>query len=50
MHEAVPAIAATGISPLVRIPDTQSWMVKRKPLDLRDMDGCRVLTPERRSR
>ncbi|KAK7742211.1 hypothetical protein SLS62_010762 [Diatrype stigma] len=29
MHEAVPAIAACGVSPLVRIPDMQSWMVKR---------------------
>ncbi|RYP02421.1 hypothetical protein DL764_005800 [Monosporascus ibericus] len=29
MHEAVPAIAACGISPLVRIPDMQGWMVKR---------------------
>ncbi|KAI9172044.1 Cysteine and histidine-rich domain-containing protein [Paramyrothecium foliicola] len=29
MHEAVPAIAALGASPLVRIPDMQSWMIKR---------------------
>ncbi|KJZ76602.1 hypothetical protein HIM_03938 [Hirsutella minnesotensis 3608] len=29
MHDAVPAIAALGVSPLVRIPDLQSWMVKR---------------------
>lgn len=29
MHEAVPAIAACGVSPLVRIPDLQSWMIKR---------------------
>jgi 4-hydroxy-2-oxoheptanedioate aldolase len=29
MHDAVPAIAALGVSPLVRIPDQQSWMVKR---------------------
>lgn len=28
MHDAVPAIAACGISPLVRIPDLQSWMIK----------------------
>lgn len=28
MHEAVPAIAACGISPIVRIPDFQSWMIK----------------------
>ncbi|KAJ6445681.1 zinc-binding protein [Purpureocillium lavendulum] len=27
MHDAVPAIAALGVSPLVRIPDLQSWMV-----------------------
>lgn len=29
MHEAVAAIAATGVSPIVRIPDNQGWMVKR---------------------
>ncbi|KAK3362723.1 Phosphoenolpyruvate/pyruvate domain-containing protein [Lasiosphaeria hispida] len=29
MHEAVPAIAALGVSPIVRIPDLQPWMVKR---------------------
>ncbi|KAK3694084.1 Pyruvate/Phosphoenolpyruvate kinase-like domain-containing protein [Podospora appendiculata] len=29
MHEAVPAIAALGVSPIVRIPDFQPWMVKR---------------------
>ncbi|KAL1896601.1 hypothetical protein Sste5346_004635 [Sporothrix stenoceras] len=29
MHEAVPVIAAEGASPIVRIPDLQSWMVKR---------------------
>lgn len=29
MHEAVPAIAACGVSPIVRIPDFQSWMIKR---------------------
>ncbi|TVY34506.1 2-dehydro-3,6-dideoxy-6-sulfogluconate aldolase [Lachnellula subtilissima] len=29
MHEAVPAIAACGVSPVVRIPDNQSYMVKR---------------------
>ncbi|CZT01574.1 probable 2-dehydro-3-deoxyglucarate aldolase [Rhynchosporium agropyri] len=29
MHEAVPAIAACGISPIVRIPDNQGFMVKR---------------------
>ncbi|PHH74148.1 hypothetical protein CDD80_3283 [Ophiocordyceps camponoti-rufipedis] len=29
MHDAVPAIAALGVSPVVRIPDMQSWMVKR---------------------
>jgi hypothetical protein len=29
MHEAVPAIAAEGVSPIVRIPDLQSWMIKR---------------------
>jgi len=29
MHEAVAAIAACGISPIVRIPDNQGWMAKR---------------------
>merc|ERR1711939_1092927 len=29
MHEAVPAIAACGVSPIVRIPDNQGFMVKR---------------------
>lgn len=29
MHEAVAAIAATGISPVVRIAANESWMVKR---------------------
>ncbi|KAK6957933.1 hypothetical protein Daesc_000723 [Daldinia eschscholtzii] len=30
MHEAVPAIASCGVSPLVRVPDMQGWMIKRK--------------------
>jgi len=29
MHEAIPAIAACGTSPIVRVPDNQGWMVKR---------------------
>ncbi|KAH7141901.1 HpcH/HpaI aldolase/citrate lyase family protein [Dactylonectria macrodidyma] len=29
MHEAVPAIATVGVSPIVRISDVNSWMVKR---------------------
>lgn len=29
MHIAVPTIASCGISPIVRIADNQSWMVKR---------------------
>ncbi|KAF4122648.1 4-hydroxy-2-oxoheptanedioate aldolase [Geosmithia morbida] len=29
MHDAVPAVAALGVSPIVRIPDMQGWMVKR---------------------
>ena len=33
MHEAVPAIAALGVSPLVRIPDMQGWMVKSMSLN-----------------
>lgn len=28
MHELVPVIAAYGVSPIVRIPDLQSWMIK----------------------
>ena len=30
MHEAVPAIAGCGVSPVVRLPDMQGWMIKRK--------------------
>ncbi|KAH0419996.1 HpcH/HpaI aldolase/citrate lyase family protein [Colletotrichum camelliae] len=29
MHDAVPAIAALGVSPVVRLADLQGWMVKR---------------------
>ncbi|EME87293.1 uncharacterized protein MYCFIDRAFT_125226 [Pseudocercospora fijiensis CIRAD86] len=29
MHESVAAIAACGISPVVRLPDGQHWMIKR---------------------
>ncbi|KAL9570125.1 hypothetical protein ACKAV7_005633 [Fusarium commune] len=29
MHEAVPAVAAAGASPIVRIPGIESWMIKR---------------------
>ncbi|KAH7483797.1 hypothetical protein FOMA001_g7446 [Fusarium oxysporum f. sp. matthiolae] len=29
MHEAVPAVAAAGASPIVRIPGMESWMIKR---------------------
>ncbi|KAF5003857.1 hypothetical protein FDECE_9622 [Fusarium decemcellulare] len=29
MHDAVPAVAALGVSPLVRLADLQGWMVKR---------------------
>ncbi|KAI1077067.1 Phosphoenolpyruvate/pyruvate domain-containing protein [Whalleya microplaca] len=29
MHEAVPTIASCGVSPIVRIPSIQGWMVKR---------------------
>lgn len=31
MHELIPVIAASGVSPIVRIPDLQSWMIKSKP-------------------
>ena len=30
MHDAVPAIAACGVSPVVRIPDNQGFLVKRR--------------------
>ncbi|KAJ4309920.1 hypothetical protein N0V84_011244 [Fusarium piperis] len=29
MHDAIPAVAALGVSPLVRLADMQGWMVKR---------------------
>ncbi|KAJ5637116.1 hypothetical protein N7490_006995 [Penicillium lividum] len=29
MHEAIPAITSYGTSPIVRVPDFQSWMIKR---------------------
>lgn len=29
MHEAVAAIAATGVSPIVRVAANEAWMVKR---------------------
>lgn len=29
MHESVSAIASTGVSPIVRIPANEGWMVKR---------------------
>ena len=29
MHECVAAIAACGVSPIVRVPDGQHWMIKR---------------------
>ena len=29
MHEAVAAIAACGVSPIVRIAANEGWMVKR---------------------
>lgn len=32
MHEAVAAIAACGVSPIVRVPDNQGWMVKSELL------------------
>ncbi|PYI04004.1 Phosphoenolpyruvate/pyruvate domain-containing protein [Aspergillus sclerotiicarbonarius CBS 121057] len=35
MHESVAAIAAYGVSPIVRVPDFQSWMIKRASKHLR---------------
>ena len=32
MHEAVPAIAACGVSPIVRVADNQGFLVKSKIL------------------
>ncbi|CEJ91928.1 hypothetical protein VHEMI07610 [[Torrubiella] hemipterigena] len=29
MHHTVPAVAAAGASPIVRLPDMQPWMIKR---------------------
>ena len=29
MHESVTAIAAMSVSPIVRIPSTEPWMIKR---------------------
>ncbi|KIH95071.1 2,4-dihydroxyhept-2-ene-1,7-dioic acid aldolase [Sporothrix brasiliensis 5110] len=43
MHAAVPVIAAEGASPIVRIPDFQSWMVKRA-LDS-GAHGTQILAP-----
>lgn len=36
MHEAVAAIAACGVSPVVRIAANEDWMVKRglKPVKI----------------
>lgn len=51
MHEAVSAIAAVGISPIVRIPDMQSWMIKRKPAaGCPDIQTCICSHPIRRTR
>ena len=36
MHEAVPAIASCGASPIVRLPDMQGWMIKS--------EHCQVLS------
>lgn len=33
MHEAVIAIAREGVSPIVRIPANEAWMVKSKLSD-----------------
>lgn len=37
MHEAVAAIAATGVSPIVRIAANEGWMVKRESIS--DSEG-----------
>jgi 4-hydroxy-2-oxoheptanedioate aldolase len=39
MHEAVAAIAATGVSPLVRIAANEAWMVKRTSVLLKKDSG-----------
>lgn len=44
MHEAVPAIAACGVSPCVRIPDLQSWMIKSESTNRKSYLTYKVLT------
>lgn len=39
MHEAVGAIAATGVSPIVRIAANEGWMVKRESCDYLGSEG-----------
>lgn len=41
MHEAVAAIAATGVSPIVRIPANEGWMVKRMIFSV-TMSSCGI--------
>lgn len=43
MHESVPAIAALGVSPIVRLPGMEPWMVKRR-LHLSSQDLLTKLT------
>lgn len=48
MHEAVAAIAAIGVSPIVRIAANEGWMVKsvfhhRFLKDMRVADSCRSI-------
>jgi hypothetical protein len=40
MHEAVTAIALSGVSPLVRIASNEAWMVKRKSFTLLSPFPC----------
>lgn len=34
MHESVAAIASLHVSPIVRVPDAQAWMLKRESANL----------------
>lgn len=41
MHECVAAIAACGVSPVVRVAEGQHWMIKRA-LDAGNLHLCEV--------
>ncbi|KAF9773423.1 hypothetical protein IL306_008780 [Fusarium sp. DS 682] len=47
MHDAIPAIAALGVSPIVRLPDMQGWMVKRKTSETPVLENSTLTCPRR---